>query len=90
MLEPGMSEEIIIKILGEPLKKINYEKDHQGINTTIYVYATDSLEINIAIDNGILERVESEFHDVSFYLCRSDTCPKIISPLLWKYLIPND
>jgi len=90
MLELGMSEKKIIKILGKPLKKINYEKDYKGINTTIYIYATSSLEINIALDNGKLERVELEFHDVSFYLCSNDVCPKIISPFLWKYLIPND
>jgi len=89
MLELGMPEEKLVEILGKPLEKVNYEKDYKGISTTIYVYAKSSLEINIAVDNKKLARVETEFHDISFYLCRSNTCPKIISPFLWKFLIPN-
>jgi len=97
-LELGMTKKQVYELLGEPLKIIHYSKEQVGKDSDIYLYAmskfTDGgLEINISISEGILDGVGLEFYDNFFYKCYKDydnSCPKIISPFLWKYLIPND
>jgi len=94
-LELGMTKEQVLKILGEPLKRIHYSKEQIGKDSDIYLYAIskfigEGLEVNISISNGLLEGIGLEFYDDFFYKCYEDSCPKMISPLLWKYLIPNN
>jgi len=97
-LELGMTKEQVRELLGEPLEIIHYSKEQIGKDNDIYLYATskfigEGLEINISISDGVLDGIGLEFYDNYFYKCYKNdenSCPKIISPFLWKYLIPDD
>ena len=97
-LKIGMTKEKVIEILGQPIKIINHGKNYKQNNIDLYRYATanfsnSGLEINIEISNEKLDGIGIELDDAPFYWCYkgyANSCPKIISPFLWKYLIPDD
>jgi len=97
-LKTGMTKEKVIAILGKPIEIINHGKNYEENNIKLYRYANanfsnSGLEINIEISNEKLDGIGIELDDTPFYWCYNgyaNSCPKIISPFLWKYLIPND
>lgn len=97
-LNIGMSKEKITEILGKPIKITKYGKDYQENDVAIYHYSKSNfsnsgLEINIEFSNKKLSGIAIELEDEAIYWCYQgykNSCPKIISPFLWKYLIPDD
>jgi hypothetical protein len=95
ILEPGMTKKRVVYILGKPLDITHYTKEQTGEDSDAYLYARSlfmgsGVEINVALVDGKLEGIGLELDDIYFYKCYEKDCPKIISPFLWKYLIPND
>jgi len=95
-LEMGMTKKEVIKILGKPLESSSYVYEDKNIDIFLYAksrFMISGVEVNLKISDNILSGIGLELDDIYFYKCYegySNSCPKIISPFLWKYLIPND
>jgi len=95
-LQIGMSEDNVIKLLGNPLSIKKYsKKEYPNYGEfKVLIYATPGLfdggiEINLIIQDNKLKDISLDNYDVSFYLCNKENCPKIINDKIFNHWIPK-
>lgn len=94
-LRPGMKEETVVDLIGEPLhKKKEYKyvvakqagtSVHRPTGNWIWVYSDSGLwgagyEISVAMKDDILVDVYVEVSDLGVYRCTIQQCPLILKP----------
>jgi SmpA/OmlA family protein len=80
-LRPGMSEDEVVKLIGQPLEK-QPPSDPRWDSSWTWVYGAPGImetgiEIGIGMHSGRLVNAGAEIHDLGVFWCRPNGCPVI-------------